>query len=213
MINSKLVFATKALDENNKYNIEAIATTFGNSDNVGDIIKEGALDDYIKEFNAGNTEPLRMLRMHDRADIIGEWTNIVIEDKKVLIKGNMLTETQSGKDTMTLVKKGLLSGISVGFRSSDYTVNDDTFSRTYNKIELVETSVVDTPANKNAVVLDTKNYKGEFDLKVIERCLRDVGLSVKQAKSFISRGKSGLSSQRDVDEQDKALELLKSFKI
>lgn len=209
--NNSIVFKTKILEDDSDFNIEAVATTFENKDKVGDIIKTGALDEYISDFKAGKTEPLRMLLMHNRSIIIGEWGDIEIKGDEVIIKGNMLIDTQAGKDTMLLIKKRLLSSVSIGFNSSEYTFNDADYTITFQKITLVETSIVDNPGNENAIVLDTKNYKGEFDLKIIERALRNVGLSNKQAKAFISKGKGGLLGQREVDETENALELLKDF--
>lgn len=199
---SELSFTVKALADDEKYNIEAIATSFENEDKVGDIIKTGALDEYIRDFNAGTTPPLRILKMHDRANIIGEWQAIEVKGNNVILKGTILMETTSGKDTMTLIKKGLLGAVSIGFNSSDYSFDDDEWTRTFNVIRLIEASIVDNPANENAVILDVKSHKC---LRVIEKALRGAGLSAKQAKAFISKGRYGILKDEDKENKLKTL--------
>lgn len=210
VIGAKIDFITKILDDDSEYEIEAVATSFGNIDKDGDVVLAGALDDYIKEFNAGEADPLRMLLMHQRGVIVGEWKHVEIVGSKVVVKGNFVSETQAGKDTKVLVKKGLLPAVSMGFSASEYTIDDETFGRTFAKIALIETSLVDTPANEKAVILSVKNHAGKFDLRAIEKALRDVGLSNKEAKTFIAKGKGGLLNQREVDEK-KVLKQLKEF--
>lgn len=202
----------KMEEDNSPYDISAIVTKFDVEDKVGDIILSGALDKYIADFNAGKTEPLRMLKMHERSTIVGEWKVLEVVGDKVVAKGDFLTETQDGKDTKILVQKGLLTGVSMGFKSQEWSFNDDTGGITFKIIELIETSLVDFPAHQDAIVTSVKNFNGEFDLKVIAKALRNVGLSNKQAKGLISKGKLGLLPQRKVGRK-KVVKLLEGFSL
>ena len=60
------------------------------------------------------------------------------------------------------------------------------------------------PADNFARIAECKSLDLDAinDIKDLEINLRDVGLSRKDAKAFIAKAKSILSSQRDVEEQE-----------
>ena len=80
----------------------------------------------------------------------------------------------------------------LGFKATDYEQNDKG-GFNFKQIELFEVSLVSRPANPKAEILSAKNEDGKIDLRKLERCLRDAGLSRKESMTLISKGKEGLS--------------------
>lgn len=157
--------------------IKAYVTTYGNSDRVGDVIEQGALDNFIANFNG----KLPMLLNHNSSQLpIGEWTEFSSDSTGVLGTGLIYTDTQLGRDTRTVIRRGLYDSVSIGFRVLDFEPIDG--GRLFKQIELIEVSIVQRPANPQAVITDIKRHDGSVDVKLLEKSLRDVGLSRKEAK-------------------------------
>jgi HK97 family phage prohead protease len=188
--------------------IVAYLTTFENTDVVGDVIKTGALDKYVEDFNKGQTGILRMLFQHDRSEIIGKWDSLEIDEKGVIGTGTIFEEVSRGKDVKSLLMRGVLNSVSIGFRATDYVENDKG-GRDFKEIELVETSVVDIPANPQATILSVKAEDGAVNIRMLEKILRDAGLSIKESKTVASVAKEELSVVRD--EQEVESDLLKAL--
>ena len=129
--------------EDNANSLEAYVTTYNNEDLVGDIIVPGALDKFISEFKG----KLPMLLNHNNASLpIGEWSSFVSDTYGVKGYGELYTETQLGKDTHTIIKKGLYDSVSIGFRASDFEMRDEG-GIIFKEIGLTEVSIVHYPAN------------------------------------------------------------------
>ena len=185
--------------------ISAIVTSFKNADTVGDIIEPGALDNYIKNFTGG----LPMLYQHDKNEIIGMWSKFTVDGDNVIGDGQIFPEVSRGKDTMALVSRGMIGATSIGFRSKDFEKNDEG-GLTFKEINLVEVSMVRSPANPKAQLLSAKNDDGSLNIRNLEHTLRDAGLSQKERKIILAATKDEL---REVlakeDAKDKLLQLLK----
>jgi len=69
------------------------------------------------------------------------------------------------------------------------------------EVELFEISLVSIPANEQSTVMSVKS-DDTVDARALEKTLRDAGLSRREAKAILSKGLSGLSSQRDAEEKD-----------
>ena len=144
--------------------INGILTTFENADSYGDIIAEGALDDWMRE-----NESIPMLTGHDTKELIGQWNNFEVDGLEFKSEGTIYyEETQRSKETYHLIKRNALDGVSIGFKSSEWAwmENDDGWITgiKFHKIELVEASIVLFPANTNARVVKQRqeNYQREF---------------------------------------------------
>ncbi len=201
------------LEVNQDGEIKAYLTTFENVDVVNDVIKTGALDEYVKSFNDGTAGVLRMLFQHERSEIIGKWVSLEIDEKGVLGTGIIFEEVSRGKDVKSLLKRGVLNSVSIGFRATKYKAND-LGGYDFTQIELTETSIVDTPANPHALILSVKSEDGAVNVRLLEKLLRDAGLSLSEAKVVASVSKDQLRSVRDEQdlEQD-ILATLSTFKI
>lgn len=193
--------------------IKAYLTTFENADVVNDVIKVGALDKYIDAFNKGTAGVLRMLFQHERSEIIGQWDKLEIDSKGVLGTGTIFEEVSRGKDVKSLLKRGVLNSVSIGFRASKYEDND-IGGRDFYEIELIETSVVDTPANPEAVIVSVKSEDGSVNVRMLEKVLRDAGLSIKESKTIVSVAKKELKNVRDEHTLETSLvETLNNFNL
>ena len=172
--------------------ITAYVTTFGNTDKVGDIVAPGALDEFVNRFKNTPNAQLPMLWQHNQDEMIGVWNKFDINSRGVKGTGEIFTDVTRGNDVRNLIKRGAVGSVSIGFRSSDYERRNNDEGFIFKEIELVETSVVINPANSKAKIVSAKTEDGKIDLKAIEECLRDAGLSRKESKALISEGKPGL---------------------
>ena len=167
--------------------ITAVVTSFKNYDSVNDVIKPGALDEFLKEFSGG----LPMLYQHEKNEIIGQWDKLSIRGDNVIGEGQIYPEVSKGADTMALISRGMIGATSIGFRSTDFEKNDEG-GLDFNKIDLVEISMVRSPANPKAQLLSAKDEDGSLNITNLEKALRDAGLSRKEAKTLLSSGASEL---------------------
>lgn len=112
-----------------------------------EIIKPGAFTRTLKEG-----PDVRALFDHDSAFVIGRQsakTLTLREDDKGLLVEIDVADTQAGRDLLTSVRRGDITGMSFGFRVRDHewvTNSDGTETRILKDIELHEVSVVAWPA-------------------------------------------------------------------
>lgn len=105
-----------------------------------------------------------MLYMHERATIVGRWENIRKEDDKLLADAVFDDTTPIGKQVKSQVEKGFLRAASIGIE----IVERKTIKGvdTVTKCILNEISIVDVPANENALKLYRRN--GRNVLRLVE---------------------------------------------
>jgi hypothetical protein len=192
--------------------ISAYLTTFGNSDVVADIMAKGSLDSFIAKFNPA-TKKLPMFYEHDHKSIIGEWTDLKADEHGVVGTGTLYTETTKGSDVYKLMKRDAVSSVSIGFRSADFEKNDDG-GRTFNEIELVETSVVLNPANDQAHIMSVKSDDGFIETAALKKHLIEGGLTKAECEALFLNGWKGLKMLRTKDAGVESLaEALAGFKL
>ena len=92
---------------------------------------------------------------------------------------------------MALIDRGMIGATSIGFRSRDFERNEEG-GFDFKEIDLMEISMVRSPANPKAQVLSAKSEDGKVDIRIVESILRDAGLSRKEARALLSDGKSAL---------------------
>jgi len=213
MENLEFTKSISSVEVNKDGQIRAYLTTFENTDVVGDVIKTGALDKYIQKFNSGQTDILRMLFQHNRSEIIGKWDSLEIDEKGVIGTGTIFEEVSRGKDVKSLLMRGVLNSVSIGFRATEYRKNSDGGNDFY-EIELIETSVVDFPANPEATILSVKSDDGVVNIRMLEKILRDAGLSIKESKTVASVAKTELKTVCDEQKTEEELvNALRNFKL
>lgn len=145
-------FEFKASDDETNV-IEGYAATFGGSpDSYGDIIKQGAFKKTLQESGTR----VKFLWAHNWNEVIGRVVEAKEDSKGLFIKVKV-SDTQRGRETMTLIKDGTIDRMSIGYRTIQYDYDNTTGIRTLKEVRLFEVSAVPIPANENAIITGAKN--------------------------------------------------------
>lgn len=116
--------------------------------------------------NAKNGK-LPMLHQHNADLLIGSWDKWYVENNQFIIEGNVAKPiTNWQKDVYAKIMDGSLNGISIGFMGLEVSMLSDTI-RKFDKIELLEVSVVTIPMNQDCVILDVIPNEGK-SIKSVE---------------------------------------------
>lgn len=134
------------------------ASTFGNVDEVGDIIEAGAFTKSIMERGPSGTKQIKVLWQHDEP--LG-MPILMQEDSKGLYVEAKISKTRLGDEALELMRDGVVDRMSIGFSipqgKSEW---DDTMGvRKIKEVKLFEFSPVTFPANEMAVVTGVKNLQ------------------------------------------------------
>lgn len=172
---------------------EGVAST-QDVDLGGDIVKSGAFGD----INAKN---IPMLWAHDMRTVIGGWKAIDTKGSQMKVEGELNLDVAKGAEVYALMKKGHVTGLSIGFIAQPGFVKYDekTGVRTISKGKLLEISVVPVPANDKARAKRVKSADGalvdaeEFKSMLVD----DYGLSPEDADIVMTKGYAALVSRRE----------------
>ena len=157
--------------------------------------------EWAESFHAEG-KPLPMFLNHnDMGMPVGEWYEFVFDETGMTAKGRLFVNTNAGNDVYTVMKESpnLFGGVSVGayaeeaqFVDADGNpVKGDDNEESYFQITkggLREVSVVMYPNNPQAEVmkLEALDSQGNPNVRVIEKVLREAGLSRKDATTASS---------------------------
>ena len=154
-----------------------------------DIIEAGAFDPIAKRANG---EPdVAMFRDHDRSQVVGGWRSVKQQGQQLIVEGELVLEVEKARETYALLKRGYLSGLSVGFNIPDRTgikYDDRNGRRIIKKATLKECSIVSMPANINARVLNVKSDVNDL--------LSSCGLNDEDVDLLLSEGLDALIESR-----------------
>lgn len=183
------------------------ASTFGNVDSYGDTIFKGA---YSKTI-ANRERPIQM-RWNHYGEIIGKWTSIQEDEKGLLVEGELTPGHSKAMDVYASMMHGAVSGLSIGYRPSIYVPNEKGGNDLY-EIDLVEISVVESPADINAQIGRIKSMIDEaMTLKDIEHLLRDAGrFSKADATALVSRIKKLHLGDQEAEQASKQIDDILNF--
>jgi uncharacterized protein len=135
------------------------ASTFGNRDEVGDIIEAGAFTKTIAERGPNGTKQIKILWQH--SEPLGMPT-IMQEDSKGLYVEGKISKTRLGDEALELMRDGVVDKMSIGFSipggKSDW--DEKRGSRIIREVKLFEFSPVTFPANEMASIEDVKSIEG-----------------------------------------------------
>lgn len=188
---------------------------FGNIDAYGDVIKKGAFKETLSEWNGRGFFPPMLLNHGSGGwggspedDLpIGVWSNMVEDEKGLVVEGTLATKTRRGAEVYELMKmdpKPAINGLSIGFRVKEAGMGTKPTEprRTIKKIDLFEVSVVTMPANSKARVSSVKSAENIKTIRDFETFLRDVGrFSHGAAKAIASRGFKSSEPREEDDAQ------------
>lgn len=188
------------------WKFEGYASKFDGLDSYKDTIHKGAYEASLKDRD----RPV-MMRYEHKAGILppGKWEHLA-EDSAGLIVAGELTKGQSlATDIRASMEHGTLEGLSIGFRIPKGGSEELEGVRHIKTIDLVEISIVQNPADSQALVTGLKaEIESIEDLKEAERFLRDVdSFSISSAKCFVSRVKAIGARDADLESKDEIAEL------
>lgn len=192
--------------------VEGYGSIFGNVDRGGDVVEAGAFKASLAEWRRKKALP-PMLWQHDSWSPIGVWDEITDDGKGLKVKGSLVLEVPQAAAARALMQAGAVKGLSIGYRTIDFSIDRNTGVRTIKKAELWEISLVTFPMNADAAITGVKS---ELDPRELERALRaDLNLSSAMAVKAVAIVKQHLRDGGDPNQQeprDGVKELLMSLR-
>lgn len=139
----------KEMDDDQRI-ITGLATTIS-ADRVGDIVNpKGA------KFSL----PLPLLWQHDSSQPIGHVIEAKVSKNEILIKAQIAKGVSESIDhAWSLIKSGLVRGLSIGFRGLDTEQIPNSWGVIFNAWEWLELSAVTIPANAEATIQTIKSIE------------------------------------------------------
>ena len=195
----------KFLDAGKSLAFAGYASKFNGIDWYGDMILPGAYAETI----TNRQQPVLMKRNH--RDVIGKWVSMYEDDQGLYVEGELTPGNSMASDTYALLKHGAISGLSIGFRvkESEDAAMDGKSVRILKSIDLIEISVVDSPADLHARITDVKDAES---LKDVESLLRFRGFSRSEATAIVAQVKS-ISRGERADDGKQLADLIRNYKL
>lgn len=168
----------------------------GPPDSYNDTIIKGAFYNSLKQ-GGRNGNGIAMLWHHAPEFPVGVWDLLEEDEHGLAVEGNIDKNVQPmGIPVFTMLQKGAVRGLSIGFRVVKSDQDETTGIRALKEIELWEISLVTFPANKRATVTSVKEIEAARTPRELEKALREAGLSNTASKYMVSLCRSRLA-QRD----------------
>ena len=149
-------------------------SAYGKVDSYSDSVAPGAYKRTI-EANKGRVP---LLWMHQQSTPVGI-AHLMDQEDGLWIKGELVLDDSvpNGKMAYTLLKRGVIKGLSIGFQAVQKEMKDDGI-RLLKEIRLMEASIVTTPADEHAMVTDIKamgDGTSDFAEELAERQIASAG--------------------------------------
>ena len=173
-----------------------------------EIIQKGVFGKAINDSIARGEE-IDLLYNHDKNQILASNVNdsfILEEDEVGLYFEAKISETTWGKDAYTLIKDGIISGLSFGMRVLDSYWSkgvDNVNIRTITAIELFEVSILKQPAYASTLV-ETRGFKKIEDVDVPD----DIELRLFGGTNILDTTNSNSSYYESKEKKTKDMEQL-----
>lgn len=192
--------------------LEATVTTWGareGADGRKFNYQPEGFADWAKEF-AASGKPLPMFLNHNDLGMpMGEWNEFTFTDEGMQAKGRLYLNTVGGSDLYQILKESpnMFGGVSVGAYAEeakfvdatgdDADAEDEESFFQITKGGLREVSVVMYPNNPKAEIqkLEAFDAEGQLNPRVLEKVLRDAGLTRKDATTASSIFKKVLAER------------------
>lgn len=191
------------------YRFSGYASVFNGIDAYGDMIAPGA----YAETLADRERPIQ-LRWNHYGPVIGKWLSIEEDERGLKVDGELTPGHSVAENTAALLRHGAVSGLSIGYRVREYDEREDhTLLR---KIELIEISVVEEPADNAARISDIKSaIYGAESYSEFEAILREAGRFTRADATALVAGIKALSHgervAKETASQTSAEQLLRSM--
>lgn len=162
------------------------ASVWGGVDAYGDTIIKGAYANTLQ-----NRKRPVQLRWNHWGDVIGKWLTIIEDEKGLFVEGSLTPNHSLAQDVYASLKHGSIGGLSIGYRVVR-GVDNETGGMDLHEIDLIEISVVESPADLAAQIDEVKSHiQTANSLKEVEAILRDAGNFTRtDATALVARIKS-----------------------
>lgn len=157
-INSAFSIKSDASSDSSVY-IEGYAST-NDVDRHGDIVPSSVWEKGIQNYLKNPV----ILAYHDHGQPIGRMIEHKSDSKGLWIKARV----SSAAKQFSLIKDGILSAFSIGFRVLDAEYNSAAEVFVIKELELVEISVVSVPANQNSLFELSKAFNSPEEYKLFK---------------------------------------------
>lgn len=138
--------------------VKGLGSVFGNVDSDGDIIEKGAYTKTIQE----NFGRIKYLYQHRLDKPIGKMVELNETDEALEFVSEIAIKTQLGKDVFEMIKAGVISENSVGFRTMKEKYDQIEKVNRIKEVKLYEISAVTLAANPLAQIQSTKSSVEEM---------------------------------------------------
>ncbi len=179
---------------------EGYACLFGKEDLGRDVIRAGA---FARSLSKRGQSGIKLLYQHDPAAPIGRWLSIREDEKGLFVQGQLLLDLPKAREVLSMMKEGVLDGLSIGFRTIRGNKDRKSGLRYLHELDLWEISVVTFPMQPDARISTIKSSLPSRDIPLISKrdlerkLMQDAGLSRSQARALLARGFTGLSGMQD----------------
>lgn len=181
-----LDFRTDLKTEGDDGVFTGMASTFGNKDQVGDIIEPGA---FQKSLAKRPAHRIKLLAFHNADEPVGVFRDVKETGNGLFVRGKLTLEVERAREIRALMRDGALDALSIGFRvpKSGASFDDKRRVRVLKEIDLLEVSVVTFPANEQALISTVKRDSFTTEREA-ESALRRIGFSRREAQTVIAKG-------------------------
>lgn len=197
-------FNVTKFNENGDGIIEGYANTFNFKDYAGDITMKGAFTRSLNKHMKEGSVPA-MLWQHQQDQIIGVWNEAFEDEKGLRVRGQLIQGVQKADEAKLLIEAGAINGLSIGYFEIETQWDSKQKANLLLDVELFEVSIVTSPCNTQSRIDAAKSHflNGEMPSeREMEKCLRELGLSQKQAKLFMASGFKAIAKKPEDEPED-----------
>lgn len=193
-----VAFEVKAVEAEHPMSFEGYGSVFNTVDSYADTIVKGAFKGTLREWKTKGKLP-KMLLQHggggfsqnaDDLVPIGKWDEMREDDHGLYVRGHLFDlDTDRAKATYRAMKEGEMDGLSIGFQTRKFKMDQETGIRSLTDINLWEVSPVTFPANEPALISDVRSAGDLPTEREFERWLaRTGGFSAREVEAIVSKG-------------------------
>lgn len=191
----KVISLEGEISEEGKF--EGWLTKYGEEDLVNDIVEKGAFNKSLSKkkvypllWNHTPHEPIGVSRLEDR-------------EEGVKVYGELELNVQRAKEIYSLIKKGVVNGISYGYIPRKVSYSGD--KRILKEIDIFEVSLTVFPAHPSALITEVKHVLPYQDLPLADADTPwDAGEARKRIAKWASSDGSGDKDKIDWEKYSKA---------
>lgn len=170
---------------------EGYASVFGTVDDYGDVVVKGAFAESLRKKQLSE---IKLLWQHNPEEPIGSITELREDSHGLWFKGQLNLDVQRATEARSLMVKGELDGLSIGYRTLEHHYDGEI--RYLDNVDLWEVSAVTFPAHEDTRILGAKS--SIKTIREFESFLRDEGgFSKKEAKALAAKGFQNLLNERE----------------